>query len=352
MKQAVTTNQVTYQTARRGGGKPTKVALIGAGTVGEEVVRLLRNRPEFELVGVLVRDAARERAFTGWQELVTTNEDVLAGVDVLVEVAGGTGKAADLSLRHLAAGKQLVTANKAALAERWAEYLPHAEEGRVHFEAAVMAGTPAVGVLAGALRGSAPVSLHAVLNGTCNVILAMMDEGSSFVAALAEAQRLGFAEADPTLDVGGFDAAHKLTVLGRLAFDPALTWQAVRGATRGISDLTEQALAAQAQRGRRVRLIGSIVANSGRWEARVRPVSLPVGHPLLTTGGTNALLFTGDPVGTVYVRGAGAGGGSTASGVLADMLTAAAGNSGPRPLASAAPVPLTASEASDGVEEL
>ncbi len=352
MKQAVTTKQVTYQTARRGGGKPTKVGLIGAGTVGAEVVRLLRHRPEFELVGVFVRDAAKERAFTGWQELVTTDEAALSGVDVLVEVAGGTGNAADLSLRHLAAGKHLVTANKAALAERWAEYLPHATDGRVHFEAAVMAGTPAVGVLAGALRGSAPLSLHAVLNGTCNVILAMMDEGSSFAAALAEAQRLGYAEADPTLDVGGFDAAHKLTVLGRLAFDPDLAWEAVRAATRGISDLTERTLAAQAQRGRRVRLVASIVANADRWEARVRPVSLPVGHPLLTTGGTNALLFTGDPLGTVFVRGSGAGGGSTASGVLADLLTAAAGVSGPRPLASAAPRPLAASEASDGVEEL
>lgn len=315
------------------------------------MIGLLRRRPEFELIGVLVRDAAKPRDFPGWEDLVTTDERVLLGADVIAEVAGGTGTAADLSLAQLAAGKRLVTANKAALAERWDEYLPHMAEGRVYFEAAVMAGTPAVGVLAGALRGSSPVSLHAVLNGTCNVILSMMDEGAEFGAALAEAQRLGYAEADPTLDVGGFDAAHKLAVLGRLAFDPDLTWAAVRANTTGIVGLAASELRAQAARGRRVRLVASVVGAAGHWEARVRPVSLPDGHPLLTTGGGNALLFTGDPVGEVVVRGAGAGGGSTASGVLADLLAAAAGVSGPRPLAAAVTVPDVPGD-SGQVEEL
>lgn len=349
---AATYEQAIYQKGPGGSAAPTRVALLGAGTVGGGLMRLLRRRPEFEVVGVLVRDASKPRDFQGWRELVTTDEGVLSGADVVVEVAGGTDVAADLSLAQLAAGKRLVTANKAALAERWHEYLPHMTQGRVYFEAAVMAGTPAVGVLAGALRGSTPLSLHAVLNGTCNVISSMMDEGAEFGAALAEAQRLGYAEADPTLDVAGVDAAHKLAVLGRLAFDPGLTWPAVRANTRGIDGLTASLLAAQADRGRRVRLVGSVVAVAGSWEARVRPVSLPEGHPLLTLGGSNTLLYRGDPVGEVLVRGAGAGGGATASGVLADLLAAAAGVSGPRPLWEAAPVPDSPADSGDGVEEL
>lgn len=351
MNQPDATDQRIYQTARRGGRLAAKVALIGAGTVGGRAAAMLAERPGLEVLGVLVRDEDKPREFPGWRRLVTTDPAVLDDADIVVEVAGGTGVAADLSLAHLAAGKRLVTANKAALAERWGEYLPHLEAGRVHFEAAVMAGTPAVGVLSGALRGSDPVSLHAVLNGTCNVILSMMDDGVAYAEALAEAQRLGYAEAEPSLDVEGVDAAHKLTLLARLAFEPNIAWQAVRTAARGITDLTPEALAAEARRGRRVRLVGSVVARGQAWEARVRPVSLALGHPLLTTGGTNALLFTGAQVGEVYVRGAGAGAGSTASGVVADVLAAAAGDAGPRPLARPA-APTGAAADAAGVEEL
>lgn len=333
-----------------GGGRRARVALIGGGTVGGAVVSLLEGRREFELIGVLVRDAGRRRAFPRADELVTADARILADADVVVEVAGGTGQPADLALRHLARGLPLVTANKAALAERWREFLPHAREGRVHFEAAVMAGTPSVGVLAGCLRGSRPLALHAVLNGTCNVILAAMEEGGTYASALAEAQRLGYAEADPTLDVEGLDAAHKLSVLGRLAFDPDLAWHDVRSRTRGISGITPAAMGRELARGRHVRLVASIAPEAGRWAATVRPVSLPRTHPLLTTGATNALLFSGDPGGLIAVRGPGAGGGATASGVVADLLAVAEGVKGPLPLRTAATVP--AGAADEGIEEL
>lgn len=333
-----------------GHGRRPRVALVGGGTVGGAVVSLLAGRPECELIGVLVRDAARRRAFPRADELVTADVGVLADADVVVEVAGGTGQAADLALRHLARGLPLVTANKAALAERWHEFVPHAREGRVHFEAAVMAGTPCVGVLAGCLRGSRPLALHAVLNGTCNVILAAMEEGGTYDSALAEAQRLGYAEADPTLDVGGLDAAHKLTVLGRLAFDPDLGWQEVRSKTRGISGVTPEVVERELARGRHVRLVASVAPEAGRWLATVRPVSLPHAHPLLTTGATNALLFSGDPSGPVAVRGPGAGGGATASGVVADLLAVLEGVKGPLPLRTAATVPTTFPD--EDIEEL
>lgn len=319
-----------------------RVAVLGGGTVGAELVRLLQRHPAaaaVELLGVLVRDAERERPFAGWRELVTTDPGFVQRADVVVEVLGGTGLAADLSLEALARGATVVTANKAALTERFDEYLPYLRAGRVHCEAAVMAGTPVVGPLTGALAGSRPLALHGVLNGTCNVVLARMDAGASYADALAEAQRLGYAEADPTLDVEGVDAAHKLTLLGRLAFDPALAWEGVRRATRGIARLAPAALAAERERGRRVRLVASLVPGAAGWEGRVRPVALPEGHPLLTDGATNALLFRGDPLGEVLLRGPGAGGGATASGVLGDLLACLRGEPGPRPPAAAAPLP-------------
>ncbi|MFA7461007.1 MAG: homoserine dehydrogenase [Trueperaceae bacterium] len=317
-----------------------RVAILGGGTVGSELVNLLHERslPGVEVTGVLVRDGTRERTFAGWRDLVTTDPGFVDDADVVVEVMGGTQLAAELSLAALSRGARLVSANKAALAERWSEFLPFLSGGRVYLEAAVMAGTPVIGPLTGALRGSQPVALHAVLNGTCNVVLAAMDEGADYHEALADAQRAGFAEADPTLDVEGLDAAHKLTLLARLAFAPELQWQSVRAATKGISGISAATLAAARSRGRRVRLVGS-VEFAGGWQAAVRPVELPEGHPLLASGPTNAMLFVGEQCGEVLVRGPGAGGASTASGVLGDLLAALSGRAGPTPLEVAAKAP-------------
>jgi len=329
----------------------TSIAVLGGGTVGTEVVRLLQRDARFTVTGVLVRDLARARGFDRWRELTTTDHAVVDGADIVVDVMGGVADAADLSLRALRAGSTLVSANKAALAERWSEFLPSLAVGQVHLEAAVMAGVPVVGSLTGALRGCAPVALHAVLNGTCNVILGAMEQGAEYSAALAEAQRLGYAEADPSLDVGGIDAAHKLSILARLVFTPDLDYLAVRTNTWGIEGITAAMVAEQAARGRSIRLVGSVEVREGQWHAGVGPVSLASDHPLVTAGPTNTLLFSGDPLGDVLLRGPGAGGGPTASAVVADVIAAARGVPGHVPVHLAAAA--TVQPGSDrGIEEL
>ena len=272
---------------------------------------------------------------------------MLDSSDIVVEVMGGTGLAAELTLQALQAGKRVVTANKAVLAERWDELIPFVAEGKLYFEAAVMAGTPVVGPLTGALRGSRPLELHAILNGTCNYILGELEQGTQYETALAEAQRLGYAEADPTLDVEGFDAAHKLTVLARLVFDPETSWKTVESNTKGISQLMPEQVQAAEKRGGKVRLLGSVYPENGSWQVRVRPVFLPNTHPVASAASNrNALYYRGDAVGEVLITGAGAGGMPTASGVVADLLTAIAGRPGPSLLDAPAPVP------GDAVEKL
>ena len=321
--------------------RPVRLGLLGAGTVGGGLVELAASRPELTVSRALVRDLDKPRPVPHPERVLTTDPDeVLDASDVLVEVMGGVTQAGDLMLRGLERGMRVVTANKAVLAERWDEFRPHAAAGMLYFEAAVMAGTPVVGPLTGALRGSRPLELHAILNGTCNYILGQLEQGVAYDVALAEAQRLGYAEADPTLDVEGFDAAHKLTVLGRLAFDPDLRWDDVRGATHGISHLTPAIVREAMEDGGRVRLVGSLVADGGAWRATVRPVYLPSDHLLAGDASSrNGLVFRGDAVGEVFIAGAGAGGMPTASAVLADALAAAAGRPGPAPLETAAPIP-------------
>lgn len=317
----------------------TGIGLLGVGHVGSALARLIARRPELELrvTRALVRDLHQPREVT--VPITTDPADVLSA-DLLVEVMGGTTLAGELMLRALAAGKRVVTANKAALAERWDEFAPYLAQGRLYCEAAVMAGTPVIGPLTGALRGSQPLELHATLNGTCAYILGQLEAGVSYAEALAEAQRLGYAEADPTLDVTGLDAAHKLTILARLAFDPAISWESVKAATRGITHLSPKVVQSALAEGKRVRLVGSIWPEHGAWRAAVRPLALPLAHPLANaTSARNGLLFVGDAVGEVFIAGAGAGANPTASAVLADIIAAATGQPGPAPLRQAAPVP-------------
>lgn len=321
--------------------RPLRVGLLGAGTVGAALIRLVAAHPHLEVRRALVRDLGRPREIPHPERLLTTDPDeALDGVDVVVELLGGLEPATSLVLRALAAGKPVVTANKALLAERWSDLLPYLRAGRLRFEASVMAGTPVIGPLTGALRGSSPRELHAILNGTCNYVLGRLEQGDAYEDAVAEAQRLGYAEADPTLDVEGFDAAHKLTVLARLAFDPELAWEELRASTNGISHLTPAIVREAMEDGGRVRLLGSIVPRDGRWEARVRPVYLPADHPLAGAATErNGLLFVGDAVGEVLLAGAGAGAMPTASAVLADLLAFAEGRPGPVPPRRAARVP-------------
>ncbi len=319
---------------------PTRVGLLGVGTVGGALARLLDDRADLLLAKALVRDPSKPRGLERSSAVLTTDpEEVLDAADVLVETMGGTDLAIELMLTALQRGRHVVTANKAALAERWETFLPAIEEGRLHFEAAVMAGTPAVGPLAGVLRGSAPIELHAILNGTCSFVLGRLEQGVDYASALAEAQRLGYAEADPSLDVGGIDAAHKLAILARLSFDPDLPWEAVRARTHGIERLTPGIVHEAMEDGGRVQLVGSIVPGADGWEARVRPVYLPAGHPLASAEEAQAALLYRGVGGRVLILGPGAGGVETAAGVLGDLLEAAAGRPGPRPRVTAAPLP-------------
>ncbi|MEX2536575.1 MAG: homoserine dehydrogenase [Trueperaceae bacterium] len=328
--------------------KKVRVAVLGAGNVGQALLARLstfntnfNTKAEIEVTGVLVRDTAKLRTSeVSCYPLASDPVALIDGADLVIELMGGLEPATSLMLNALQNGKQVITANKAALAERWSEFAPYLAKGRLYFEASVMSGTPVVGPLSGALRGSTPLELHAVLNGTTTFILSRLEAGEDFAPALAEAQRLGFAEADPTLDIEGIDAAHKLALLARLAFDPLLDWSAVAASTHGISHLTPAIVREAMEDGGSVRLVGSIYPESGGWETRVRTVYLPAGHPLASTADSgNALLLRTRELGEIFIQGPGAGGGATAAAVLADLQGALDGRPGPGPLPGRAPLP-------------
>lgn len=312
---------------------PVRVALLGAGTVGAAFARMASRHPEIDLRVALVRDLQRERDLGPRPpRLEVDPERVLAGAEVVVEVLGGVELATDLALRALSSGARVVSANKAALAERWEDWRPWIATGHVHFEAAVMAGTPAIGPVSGALRGSRLRSLEAVLNGTCAYLIRELEQGVDFGVALAEAQRLGYAEADPSLDVDGFDAAHKVTLLARLSVDPDLPWSAVVANVRGVRDLTPVLVRGALADGERFRSVAFIEPDGrGGWRVGVEPRRVRADAPLGFLGdGRNALIYRGDAVGEVWIAGPGAGAEVTASAVLADVLSIVRGESGPR----------------------
>lgn len=317
-----------------------RIALLGGGTVGSAFYTLVEARKDLlraygvapEFLFVLVRDPHKPRSIPA--RLLTTSPKDLLEADLVVEALGGVEKPLELLLPALEAGIPLITANKALLVEAWSQLRPYLEEGLVYAEASVMAGTPALGALE-VLRGSALLELHGILNGTTLYLLKRMEEGLPYELALREAQALGYAEADPRLDVEGWDAAHKLTLLARLLVDPDLPWPIP---TRGIQDLGLGALAEALARGERVRLLASLYPEGGRWRAQVRPVRLPQDHPLAQAQG-NALWVRAEPLGEVFLTGPGAGGGATASGLFADLLRFLEGDLGHRPLPLAQPAP-------------
>lgn len=325
-----------------------RIALLGAGTVGASLVELLgahRGRLEAlgyrpELVSVLVRDARKPRPGIP-PHLLTTDPTAVAEADVLIEVMGGSTLAGELVLRALEAGTPVITANKALLAERWDELRGYAEAGLLYYEASVMAGTPVIGALQ-SLWGNRLLELHGILNGTCNYILQRLEAGIPYAQALKEAQDRGYAEADPTLDVGGFDAAHKLTVLARLTVDPGFAWEEVRANTRGIERLTPELLDEARANAQVIRLVASLFPQGGRWVGRVRPVRLPADHPLALMGRVrNALVCRTQEVGELVFSGAGAGGHVTASAVLGDLYRLISGQPGHRPIPNPLPLPDT-----------
>ena len=317
-----------------------RIALAGLGTVGGGVIRLLdENGPliaaragrAIEVVAVSARDRHKDRGFDlarfAWEDDMTafaSREDV----DVVVELVGGAdGPALELARGALAGGKGVVTANKAMIAHHGLELAEAAEQAGVplRFEAAVAGGIPVISALREGAAANRITGVFGILNGTCNYILSKMEStGADFGDVLGEAQALGYAEADPTFDVEGVDAAHKLAILAALAFGTRLDFGGI--AISGISRIRAADIAQADALGYVIRLIGVADCAGGKLFQRVAPCLVPRGHPLAAvTGATNAVVATGNFAGPLLFQGAGAGDGPTASAVVADLIDIARG---------------------------
>ena len=319
--------------------EPLGIALIGCGTVGGGVARLLLEQPErlaaragrpLVLRRVVVRDLAKSRPPFLPRELVTTDlQSVLRdpSVQVGVELVGGVDWAKDAVLALLAAGKDVVTANKALLAQHGAEVFDAARaHGRaIAFEASVAGGVPIIAALAECLAANQIQSLQGILNGTCNFILTRMtEEGQGYAAALAEAQRRGYAEADPTLDVDGTDAAHKLAILVQIAFGVNVPVVAIE--RRGIAAIDALDIRFARELGYTIKLLAETWLSGDRLALHVSPVLLRHLAPLaMVRGAYNAIYVVGDAVGDALFAGQGAGQMPTASAVVADIIYLAVG---------------------------
>ena len=318
------------------------VGLLGLGTVGAGVAAILTS-PEgrhplvgaLELKKVAVRDPGRERPVSLPADMVTTDPEAVVddpAVEIVVEVMGGLEPARSLILRAIAAGKPVVTANKAVIARHGEEIAAAAAERGVYvlIEAAVGGGIPIIEPLKQSLGGNRIQRVSGIINGTTNYILSRMaDEGAAYEAVLADAQRLGYAEADPAADVEGHDAADKIAILAGLAYGGPVPRAAIP--TEGIDRLEARDVAYAAQLGFVVKLLAVAqrigdpdAAGVQSLDVRVHPTLLPVDHPLAGVNGVNnAILVEGDPVGRVMFYGPGAGAGPTASAVVADILNIA-----------------------------
>jgi homoserine dehydrogenase len=318
---------------------PLRIAIAGLGTVGAGVIRLLdtnraliamrAGRP-IEVVAVSARDRGKDRgvdiARFAWEDDMTAlarRDDV----DVVVELVGGSdGPALALSRAALGGGKGLVTANKAMIAHHGLELAEHAEAAGapLKFEAAVAGGIPVIKGLREGTSANALTKVYGILNGTCNYILSTMEAtGAEFADTLAEAQRLGFAEADPAFDIEGVDAAHKLAILASIGFGTRVDFAGVR--VSGITEIRAADIAQADALGFVIRLIGEADVEEGAngpcLLQRVRPCLVAKGHPLSAVDGpTNAVVAEGNFSGRLLFQGAGAGDGPTASAVAADLI--------------------------------
>jgi homoserine dehydrogenase len=320
---------------------PVRVALLGCGVVGSQVARLIHEQADdlaarvgapVELVGVGVRRLGLARDVELPEELLTTDAAGLVArddVDVVVEVIGGIEPARTLILSALEHGASVVTANKALLAEDGATLFEAAERaGRdLYYEAAVAGAIPILRPLRESLAGDRVTRVLGIVNGTTNFILDRMDSsGAGFEEALAEAQELGYAEADPTADVEGFDAAAKAAILASLAFHTRVTAADVH--REGIADVTASDVASAREMGCVVKLLAICSLTDGpeggAVSARVHPAMIPRSHPLASVREAyNAVFVESEAAGQLMFYGPGAGGAPTASAVLGDLVTVA-----------------------------
>ena len=309
-----------------------RIGLAGLGTVGQGLLDLLSARPDYPPAGVRIEVAgvcARSRSAPRSADISAYPwfDDPVAlatapGVDIFVELIGGSDGPAKAAVEAaLNAGKAVVTANKALIAHHGLELARLAERkgAPLLFEAAVMGGTPAVKLLREGLVGDEVLSVAGILNGTCNYILSQMEEsGRDFADVLADAQRLGYAEADPTMDVGGFDAAHKIAILAALAFNGAPNFAAA--SVEGIEAVERIDIQLAKELGFRIKLIASAERGANGASVQVAPALVPLDHPLAGAGGAlNALFIEGRKTGRLFLQGAGAGAGPTATAVAADI---------------------------------
>jgi homoserine dehydrogenase len=309
-----------------------RIGIAGLGTVGGGLLNFLSERPDFAPAGALVAITgvcarSRTRARSADISNLPWFDDPVALAaspdnDVFVELIGGAdGPAKDAVEAALKLGKPVVTANKALIAVHGAELaaLAEANGAPLLFEAAVMGGTPAVKMLREAMVGDEVEAVAGILNGTCNYILTEMEEtGRSFAAVLGEAQSLGYAEADPTTDVGGFDAAHKITILAALAFGCAPNYAAAQ--VEGIDQVELIDIHLARDLGYRIRLVAQATRAQAGVTVSVHPALAPLGHPLAETKGPlNALFIEGRRIGRIFIQGPGAGAGPTAAAVAADI---------------------------------
>ena len=310
------------------------VALLGYGTVGAAVNRLLiENGDEIEratghrirVVRALVRDPARERSFPAGDDLLTTDFESICNdpsIALVAEVMGGVEPAADYVLQLLRARKPVVSANKQLIARRGPEIFRVAsEEGvQLRFEASVCAAIPLIKVLRESLVATNVHRVLGIVNGTTNFILTRMEAGADYAQALAEAQQLGYAEADPSDDVSGADAAAKMAILATVAFGSRVTLADVD--YQGVEGVTPLHVAAARALDMVVRLVGAATLVDERLDVRVRPAFVDRHHPLAAVEGAfNAVMLQGDAIREITLEGPGAGGTETASAVVADMVS-------------------------------
>jgi homoserine dehydrogenase len=310
------------------------VGLLGYGTVGSAVSRLLAERADeieratghrLTVVRALVRDPAKEREFAPDDDVLTGDFAALRDdprVKVVAEVMGGTEPAGDYVRELLRSGKPVVSANKQLVAREGADLFAIASAAGVQlrFEASVCAAVPVVKVLRESLVAENVHRILGIVNGTTNFVLSRMEQGGTYGEALAEAQALGFAEADPTDDVSGADAAAKMAILATVAFGSRVLLDEV--GCRGIEAIEPAHVAAAAAFGMAVKLIGIATLSDGAVDVRVQPALVDRAHPLAgVEGSANAVVLQGDAIREVTLGGPGAGGIETASAVVADLVS-------------------------------
>ena len=316
----------------------TKVAIVGMGTVGTGVAKLLLDHGDrtarhagrtLWLEQVVVRDLTKPRqadlpSGVLTDELQRVTED--RSIEVVAQLIGGLHPAYEIMMQLLESGKDVVTANKALLAEHGPALFDRARElGRsIAFEASVAGGIPIIANISQCLSANQILSIHSILNGTSNFILTRMESGESYEAAVAEAQRRGLAEQNPAMDVDGTDAAQKLAIIAHLAFGARIHWSDIP--RTGIDTITPADIRFADELGYRIRLLSVAALRDHGLEVHVGPTLVRKGRPLAEVRGeNNAISVDGDAVGRVFFHGLGAGQMPTASAVVADMIDTAVG---------------------------